>query len=45
VNYIERHVTEKSEAIATCKEILVFPVNKVVYKKESSEKGGPGHKG
>jgi hypothetical protein len=27
------HKTEKSEAIALCKEILVIPVNKVVDKK------------
>jgi hypothetical protein len=33
---------EKSEAIATCKEMLVIPINKVVDKnKEFSEKGGP----
>jgi hypothetical protein len=29
----ENHVTEKAEAIATCKEMLVIPFNNVVDKR------------
>jgi hypothetical protein len=34
-------VTEKSDSIATCKEMQVIPVNKAVDKKRINGKGGP----
>jgi hypothetical protein len=34
------HTTEKSEAIAQCKEMLVIPFNKLVDKKRTILKGG-----